>query len=632
MIGSGVLLIPGVIDYFFYLDTSSQSSQATSAISLFMLDSRAKIGNYSVFSWSVYFAVIWAVLIASDYLIMMLPVVVLKLVRFVLGRYYVEVVKRKTDYIRLLHGYVAVIVTTIVAMVFRAVSFPNDSTRVFQQILACILAITILLFFEKLFLKIIAVAYHEKAYAERLLQSKYLGSVIDTLWAAKKSIDRAIRGDISPSIKPWWSMLKKNNTGGDGQSTTGTPSKKSGLHLKKSKTSVNEYTPTANNTKISPTGSVESSTEDLMSTNHIPDSASSLDSSKKFFKDSMQFVNVVTEASGVNAIYRQTKGAIKGVTKLIASSTLSDSDIQSKAQAKWVSAEIFKALADSNNVITLKQFIPFFPSEEESKRAFTLLDKDENGSLTMDEILDRIMQYFDDKSALEHGMDDFGTVISKLDTVLMCAVGIVMLLICLSIFDVAVQTYIVTSASLLVSLSFIIGSSAKSIFESVVFIFAYHAYDVGDKVMIDNVIYNVKKLELNMSTFQKLDGQEVYIANPLLMGKTIINFRRSADQSETISCAFPIYTPESKIHEIEHRMRTFLEKNQREYVPKFDIVFDEIPPPADRQNACVTVKFFINHRANWQDFAAKSKRRNKFMREFHKHCTELKIYVKPHDD
>ena len=42
----------------------------------------------------------------------------------------------------------------------------------------------------------------------------------------------------------------------------------------------------------------------------------------------------------------------------------------------------------------------------------------------------------------------------------------------------------------LVGLAFIVGSTCKNIFESFVFVFVMHPYDVGDRCVVDGVLVN----------------------------------------------------------------------------------------------------------------------------------------------
>ena len=61
--------------------------------------------------------------------------------------------------------------------------------------------------------------------------------------------------------------------------------------------------------------------------------------------------------------------------------------------------------------------------------------------------------------------------------------------------------------SVLVSLAFVIGNSAKSGFESIIFLFVVHPFDVGDRVLVrleaekENLI--VHKMHLLTTVFRK---------------------------------------------------------------------------------------------------------------------------------
>lgn len=95
---------------------------------------------------------------------------------------------------------------------------------------------------------------------------------------------------------------------------------------------------------------------------------------------------------------------------------------------------------------------------------------------------DVMVDIFRERSTIQRGMRDFSATVGKLDRILMLLFGVIVTLICLGIFNISVSSYLVTATSIVVSLSFIIGSSAKGLFESIVFLFFVHPFDVGDKV------------------------------------------------------------------------------------------------------------------------------------------------------
>ena len=65
----------------------------------------------------------------------------------------------------------------------------------------------------------------------------------------------------------------------------------------------------------------------------------------------------------------------------------------------------------------------------------------------------------------------------------------IFIFICLLIFNRSnTLASLVPLATIIVGFSFIFGNSAKTLFESLIFIFSTHVFDVGDLVMIDDQV------------------------------------------------------------------------------------------------------------------------------------------------
>lgn len=81
---------------------------------------------------------------------------------------------------------------------------------------------------------------------------------------------------------------------------------------------------------------------------------------------------------------------------------------------------------------------------------------------------------------------------------------------------------------------FMVGNSAKNLFEGVIFLFVTHPFDVGDRVFIDGQNLIVKELGILTTVFQRFDGQILYSPNAVLATKPITNIRRSSNITQTI--------------------------------------------------------------------------------------------------
>ena len=159
--------------------------------------------------------------------------------------------------------------------------------------------------------------------------------------------------------------------------------------------------------------------------------------------------------------------------------------------------------------------------------------------------------------------------------------AIVIVVIWLVLLEIASSKVLLFVSSQVVLLAFIFGNTVKTVFESIIFLFIVHPYDVGDRCVVDGV--PVKKLttkrsitfpyilcltyilevcfqmlveEMNLlsTVFLKLDNEKVYYPNAVLATKPISNYFRSPDMSETVEFSIAFSTPISKIAHLKERI------------------------------------------------------------------------------
>lgn len=156
----------------------------------------------------------------------------------------------------------------------------ENSRILMNRILASILSLSVGLLLEKLLLQFATVNFHRTAYSDRIIRTKFVDYVIERLYAAKKKRKAAKEGhDSSSSLQPWWTYL--GNSGSENDSDKSPESK-------------------------SPVESPEPVT---------PDKKFNFFKSKDgILGKSFNFVQAVSEVTGVNSIMRATTGVLKDVT------------------------------------------------------------------------------------------------------------------------------------------------------------------------------------------------------------------------------------------------------------------------------------------------------------------------------
>lgn len=101
------------------------------------------------------------------------------------------------------------------------------------------------------------------------------------------------------------------------------------------------------------------------------------------------------------------------------------------------------------------------------------------------------MNAFRERRALALTLNDTKTAVNKLHQMINIVTAIAIVVIWLVLLEIASSKVLLFVSSQVVLLAFIFGNTVKTVFESIIFLFIVHPYDVGDRCEIDNV--QVKK-------------------------------------------------------------------------------------------------------------------------------------------
>ncbi|KAG8741314.1 hypothetical protein FRC10_003018 [Ceratobasidium sp. 414] len=310
-------------------------------------------------------------------------------------------------------------------------------------------------------------------------------------------------------------------------------------------------------------------------------------------------------------------------------------EIGSLHSARRLARTLFENLGNvdpGRKELTVEDFYPFFKSEEDARIAFKIFDKDGNGDISKKEMREAVQRIYRERKALTASLKDMGNVVQKLDGVLLAIALVLIIFVCLLIFNRSnTIASLVPMATIILGFSFIFGNSAKTLFESLIFIFSTHVYDVGDLVMIDDQALFVKEFGLFSTTFRRVDGQvtdtlpllkrEIIAPNALLASvKLIHNVRRSGSMWETTDLQVGYDTPLEVLEKLRQRLKKYVAANSREWGGGCEINIDKM----EYQNA-IHLIVAMEHRANWQDWGGRWTRRNAFMKNLKAELEALEV-------
>ncbi|KAJ3556902.1 hypothetical protein NM688_g1764 [Phlebia brevispora] len=313
---------------------------------------------------------------------------------------------------------------------------------------------------------------------------------------------------------------------------------------------------------------------------------------------------------GVKSAATTTTTALGTVASEIAgTSVLQPNSPQAKVQTALESANKSRLLArrlfysfvkPSAEYLVVEDIARFFPTMEDADTAFAIFDQDSNGDATRDEIEIACLEFHREQLSIEHSMQDLDSAVGRLDNILMSVYCIVAIIIIAVALEAQLVTLITGAGTLILGLSWLIGTSLSNVLTSIIFLFVKHPYDVGDRVQIDNEEYMVKEIRLLSTIF--LDSRSCYVQAPNteLDEKFIMNIRRSPQMSEPFTWDVAYSTSFEQIKRLRDLMLAFLDSERRDYQPAFDVIVVDIP-----DQSMMTLKVDIKYKSNWQQSAIK---------------------------
>nr|VDD33209.1 unnamed protein product [Brassica oleracea] len=192
----------------------------------------------------------------------------------------------------------------------------------------------------------------------------------------------------------------------------------------------------------------------------------------------------------------------------------------------------------------------------------------------------------------------------QVDKLISGVLYVVIFIIWLVLLDVLTTKFLVVFSAKLVGLAFIVGSTCKNIFESFIFVFVMHPYDVGDRCVVDGVALLVEEIDLLTTKFLKLDNEKVFYPNATLISKPISNYYRSPDMGDSILFSIAFSTSAAKIATLKEKVKEYLVQNTQNWYPEF-LLFVQAIENVNKLN----LNLVVTHTMNFQNFGEKNLRR-----------------------
>ncbi|KAI9190173.1 hypothetical protein H9P43_001619 [Blastocladiella emersonii ATCC 22665] len=562
------------------------------------------IGGMPLLHWSIYLCISWTLHYLTLFVLSIVPALLTRMLGIALGSYYEERLSEYLNYFRVMHRRITVSVWIILSnVIFTAfVIIPGWRwKRIFKstgdadwfwfdyvsKILLTLFVFHTLWTVEKLLLEIISTRFHRRAYKDRIKVSRAANGFLENLLVSLRSP----RPRVSESSSGGGAAHGHAHRGS--VSAQGTPVPSRPTSLRRGSHAV-PPPPTTPGTATPATTAVNDAEDDEM--------AKIKNRSKAGLSRAGQFI---AKQAG------KTLNDLAAVAVLDPYALTSASSIpETPNKANLMARDLFTALAKPGcSDLDVHDFRPYFGSEPEARRAFRFFDRNNSGDVSKEEMKAVLTELCQEKRDIEKSIADVTSAVASLDWFLGAIVIFLSFIITCNIFVLPVASYMSAIAAVLLPSSFIFGTSAREIFESALFLFVQHYFDVGDTILLDNTYYTVKSVSILTTTLQRGDGKLVYAPNSILNKKMIDNVRRSGHMSEDVVIKLHISTRADQLDALRHRMLAFLDANARDYKPAFTLTIKEVL----LAESALRCKVTIEHNGNWQEMGKRAARRNAYM-------------------
>ncbi|KAG5232941.1 mechanosensitive ion channel protein [Salix suchowensis] len=225
----------------------------------------------------------------------------------------------------------------------------------------------------------------------------------------------------------------------------------------------------------------------------------------------------------------------------------------------------------------------------------------ETGKITKSSFRNWVVHAYVERKALAHSLNDTKTAVQQLHKLASAIVTVIIIVISLLVTGLATTKVLFVFTSQLLLVGFMFQNTCKTIFESIIFVFVMHPFDVGDRCVIDGV-------------------QKIYYPNSVLLTKPISNFRRSPDMGDAIDITIDVSTPVDDFNALKKAIQVYIESKPKHWNPKHSLLVKEIEN-VNKMKLTLSVVHTMNH----QNYGEKSSRRSELVFELKKIFDNLGI-------
>ncbi|XP_039156070.1 mechanosensitive ion channel protein 10-like [Eucalyptus grandis] len=301
-----------------------------------------------------------------------------------------------------------------------------------------------------------------------------------------------------------------------------------------------------------------------------------------------------------------------------------DEEITDEQKAKNVAKAIFKNVAKSGNKYIEEDDLLRFMPKEYVEKFFSLIPASaETRKIDESSLKSWLVNVNHERESLTLVLKRVRKTMEELNKLASAVTLIVVIIMWLLLMGLLTTQVLIFISSQILLFTFIYGDAAKKWFESIVFVYAMHPFDVKDRCIIDGVEVEVEETNTLSTIFSRNDGERIFYPNSVLASKAISNVKRSLTTSDSVEFTVDFSTSVEILEAFKDKIREYLKSKPKHWQLDHSVVFKEI---ADVDNSKVLkMALHVNHTANFQEALERTKRKSELVLELKKIFDELHL-------
>ncbi|XP_017970289.1 PREDICTED: mechanosensitive ion channel protein 8 [Theobroma cacao] len=285
--------------------------------------------------------------------------------------------------------------------------------------------------------------------------------------------------------------------------------------------------------------------------------------------------------------------------------------IKSEYEATAAARKIFQNVARRGSKYIYLEDLMRFMREDEALRTMNIFEGAyEKRRISKSSLKNWVVNVYRERRALALTLNDTKTAVNNLHHMVNVIAFIIIAVIWLVLLEIASSRIILLFSSQLVVAAFIFGNTCKTIFESIIFLFIIHPFDVGDRCEIDGAQFVVEEMNILTTVFLRFDNLKITFPNSVLSTKPIGNFYRSPDMGDSIDFCIHIATPIEKVAVMKQRILSYIESRKEHWCCAPTVILKEI----EGLNS-LKMAVWVTHKMNYQDIGERWERRARLAEE-----------------